>query len=421
MSFLKTIEDYLRSGETSSRDLGLEIEHFIIDENGDQIPFDVISPLILEIGNRLNAKIHYMDGYPVGYYTGKYSTSLEPSCQFEISIDPYNDLDTIREIYEDFRNTWAPEFSKRGYRFLTKGNLPKVETGVITPDEIPLSPKKRYRYMDNFFQTSGKYGRYMMRASASAQISVDYRSEEDMARKLRVLSKISPVLAIAMENKTDEDSTINGNEGQKHLLRIQEWDDLDPSRTGFISGSVEEGFTYKKAAEVIYNTPLILLTDEGETTEVKEKTAKDLVENGTIKEEILSEDRKIKLAEHFMSMGFFHFRVKKYIEIRVADSAEIDKALGYVALIKGLMYNDENLNLLDEELKGIKEPKTIQAAFDSIKTDGLKAKIYYGRTAEEWLEYLLEISEKALSEKDKEYLKNVRTSGDNIEGKALRQ
>ena len=418
MSFLKTIEEYLRSGETSSKDLGLEIEHFILDKNGDQIPFDVISPLILEIGNKLNAKIHYMDGYPVGYYTGKYSTSLEPSCQFEISIDPFNDLDTIKEIYEDFRNTWDPVFEKLGYRFETKGNLPKVESGEITPDQIPLSPKKRYKYMDRFFQTSGRYGRYMMRASASAQVSIDYRNEEDMARKLRVLSKISPVLAIAMENKTDEDATFTG---KKHLLRIQEWDDLDPSRTGFIKGSIEEGFTYKKAAEQIYTTPLILLTDEGETTEVREKTAKDLIENGTIKEDELTEDRKVRLSEHFMSMGFFHLRVKKYIEVRIADSVNINKALGYVALLKGLIYNDENLSSLDQELISITNAKTIQAAFDAIKADGLKANIYYGRTAKDWLEYLLEKSEKTLSAKDKEYLKNVRTSGDNIEGQALRQ
>lgn len=416
MSFLKKIESYIRSGESASQDLGLEIEHFIIDKNGDQIPFDVISPMILEIGNKLGAKIHYMDGYPVGYYTGEYSTSLEPSCQFEISIDPYNDLDRIREIYNDFISTWEPEFTKRGYRFVTKGNLPKVETGEIPPDKIPLSPKKRYKYMDRFFQTSGRYGRYMMRASASTQISVDYKSEEDMARKLRVLSKISPILAIAMENKSVEDSTIAGNEGKKHLLRIQEWDDLDPSRTGFIKGSVEDGFSYSKAADQIYNTPLILLTDEGETKEVKEKTARDLVESGSLDEEGMTEERRTRLIEHFMSMGFFHFRVKKYIEIRVADSVNINKALGYVALIKGLIYNEENLLNLDSELKSVNGPETVRNAFEAIKTDGLKANIYYGRKAEEWLEYLLEISGKVLSVKDKEYLKNVRTSGDYIEG-----
>ncbi|HBZ02824.1 MAG TPA: hypothetical protein DEO83_03330, partial [Lachnospiraceae bacterium] len=87
---------------------------------------------------------------------------------------------------------------------------------------------------------SGKYGKYMMRASASAQVSVDYKSEEDMVRKLSVLQKISPILMILMENKAEEDSTLPGVTDKKHLLRIQEWDDLDPDRTGFVPHSLSE-------------------------------------------------------------------------------------------------------------------------------------------------------------------------------------
>lgn len=153
-----------------------------------------------------------MDSYPVGYYTGEYSTSLEPSCQFEISINPYDDLETIGSIYKEFRSLWEPIFEEKGYHFEVKGNLPLVELGEITPDDIPLSPKKRYKYMDAYFKRSGKYGKYMMRASASAQVSVDYSSEEDMVRKLNVLQKISPLLMLLMENKTDESSTLKGLE-----------------------------------------------------------------------------------------------------------------------------------------------------------------------------------------------------------------
>ena len=275
MSFLKSISEYIKSGESAGKDLGLEIEHFIIDENGDQIGFDEISPLIEKVGNEIGAKIHYMDGYPVGYYTGEYSTSLEPSCQFEISIDPYSDLDEIKGVYQKFRSLWDPIFAERGYHFETKGNLPNVETGVYMPDSIPLSPKKRYQFMNQYFESSGKYGKYMMRASASTQISVDYSSEEDMILKLRLLEKISPILMILMENKTSNDSTLPGK-SETHLLRIQEWDDLDPDRTGFVPYSLDEDFGYEKMAEVIYNTPLILLSDEGNTTGVGNKSAKNL-------------------------------------------------------------------------------------------------------------------------------------------------
>ena len=190
MGFKEEIAAYIKSGESESQNLGLEIEHFVVDNNGDQMGFHEISALIDKVGRSLGAEIIYMDGFPVGYYTGEYSTSLEPSCQFEISINPYSDLDTIKSIYDDFIKLWAPIFEAEGYHFETKENLPKVELGKIKPEDIPLSPKKRYKYMDSYFKSSGKYGKYMMRASASAQISIDYSSEEDMIRKLSLLQKI---------------------------------------------------------------------------------------------------------------------------------------------------------------------------------------------------------------------------------------
>ncbi|SNU07963.1 glutamate--cysteine ligase [Lachnospiraceae bacterium] len=409
MSFLEDISEYIRSGESESQDLGLEIEHFIINDEGVQMEFHEISNLINQVGRKLGAEIIYMDSYPVGYYTGEYSTSLEPACQFEISINPYSDIDTINSIYQEFRALWEPIFEERGYHFETKGNLPLVETGVITPDDIPLSPKKRYKYMDEYFKRSGRYGKYMMRASASAQVSIDYSSEEDMIKKLNVLQKISPILMIMMENKTDEDSTLPGLEDKPHLFRIQEWDDLDPDRTGFVPQSLDADFGYDRMAEVVYHTPLILLTDNGETVNVGHQNAEELVNNHIIYTDDLGEERRKKLIEHFMSMGFFHFRVKKYIEVRVADSVPIDKALGYVALLKGLVYSEENLDRLESELESVDSLQEIQDAVEEIERYGLDAVIYDERTAEDWADYLIELAGSSLSKHDREYLKNVRT------------
>ena len=76
MTMLRDMASYMKSGESPDHNLGLEIEHFIVNEKGNQIGFDEISGLIRDIGNQIGAEIHYMDGYPVGYYTGEYSTSL---------------------------------------------------------------------------------------------------------------------------------------------------------------------------------------------------------------------------------------------------------------------------------------------------------------------------------------------------------
>ena len=407
MSIKESVKRYIRDGESVSQDLGLEIEHFVVNDAGVQIEFHEVSSIIEKMAGILNAKIIYMDGYPVGYVTDDYSITLEPACQFEISINPYSDIETIKSIYEDFVTLWTPVLKARGYHLETKGNLPLVEQGVIDPDDIALSPKKRYKYMDSYFRHSGRYGKYMMRASASTQVSVDFRSEEDMARKLNILQKISPVLMIAMENKTDPDSTLKEHPDKPHLFRIQEWDDLDPSRTGFYPHSLEDGFGYDSVADTILHTPLILLTDDGVTTDVGSETAEELFARGLIREETLDITRERSLIEHFISMGFFHYRVKKYIEIRVADSVPLDRALGYVAILKGIVYSDDNLSALENELADVDTAEKIQQAVEDIERDGYNA-VVYGRKATEWAAHLYELALDKLPDTDKEYLENVR-------------
>lgn len=408
MDLKTSVAEYIRQGETDSRDLGLEIEHFVLNDKGMPMDFHEISDLIREVAEKIGAELIFMDGFPVGYQTDEYVITLEPSCQFEISISPYSDLDRIRIIYESFLNLWTPIFSERGYHFETKGNMPLVEKGIVDPDDIPLSPKKRYKYMDAYFRNSGRYGKYMMRASASTQVSVDFRSEEDLVRKLNILQKISPILMMIMESKTDPASVLKGHEDRPHLLRIQEWDDLDPDRTGFFPGSFDTDFGYEKAADVIGHTPLILLTDNGETNDVSSKNALDLIAEGTIDTDSLDDVRKRRLIEHFISMGFFHFRIKRYIEIRVADSVSIERALGYVALLKGIVYSDDNLLQLDRELTGIDSADRIQVAVEEVEKNGLDAVIYDGKTVLQWAEHLIELAGNELCNKDKEYLKNVR-------------
>ena len=407
MSILQDIYDYIKTGETDTENFGLEIEHFILDEDGNQIGFDEITPLIERIGQEITAEIIYVDGFSVGYVNEKYSVSLEPSCQFEISINPYSSLAVIESVYREFLELWEPVFRERGYSIVTSGNLPSVEQGKVHPDEITLTPKKRYQYMDAYFRQSGKYGKYMMRASASTQVSVDYSSESDLVRKLRVLQKISPVLMLMMENKTVAGSTLPDVPDKPHLFRIQEWDDLDPDRTGFFPHSMEADFGYEQIANVVYHTPLILLTDNDITSYVGNKNAEDLLNEGVIVEEELDQTRRKNLTEHFLSMGFFHFRIKKYIEIRVADSVPINKALGYVALLKGIVYSDQNLDLLEEELSDIDTIDKIQDAVIKIEKDGHDAVIYHNITAAQWAARLVQISSEAISEQERKYLAYV--------------
>lgn len=408
MTIREDIVEYLRLGEKKSKNLGVEIEHFVVDSNGIQIGFDEVTGLIDDVVSKHNYKPFITEGHVVGYDTGEYTVTLEPSCQFEVSIYPKNDLEDIKDIYNKFYNEWNTIFEERDFRIITNGNLPAVEEGKIIPDDIPLSSKLRYKYMNQYFEKRGKYGKYMMRASGSTQISIDYSSEEDMIVKTRVLEKISPILMILMENKVKEDSHLPGEEDKTHLLRTQEWENLDDARTGYFPKSFDPDFGYESIADVILNTPLILLNDKGITTYVEDKTAIDLINEGTLDYDICDEKTKTELIEHFISMGFFHYRIKRYIEIRVADAVPIDKALAYAALIKGLMYNDDSIRELDQRLKRVTQIDQINDATQEIEKYGFDAVIYDNKTAQEWSNEIVDIAAKVVDDNERRYLEIFR-------------
>ena len=76
MSVKEFIVDYIRSGETKGQNLGLEVEHFVVNDKGFPIGLEEVTGLIKEIAAKINTELIYMDGYPVGYYVPGYSVTL---------------------------------------------------------------------------------------------------------------------------------------------------------------------------------------------------------------------------------------------------------------------------------------------------------------------------------------------------------
>ena len=84
----------------------------------------------------------------------------------------------------------------------------------------------------------------------------------------------------------------------------------------------------------------------------------------------------------------------------------VETALGYVALLKGLVYSQENLDYLDGELETVDSLHLIQEAVEAIERDGNDARIY-GRPVSDWIDMLMTLAGRALDDRDKEYLENV--------------
>ena len=381
MSKIKSLVNYIESGATDQKRVGLELEHFICNEEYEMISYPEMAECLEEICEKAGGEAFRLDDRIYGIFCMDYNISIEPACQLEISIYPKESPEEIREIYEDFRTVVEPIFVSRGYRLMESGVFPLVENGDMSPGDLNLIPKDRYQRMDEHFKATGNHGRYMMRATASTQVCVDFSSEEDAMKKLRVLQKLSPILSLIAENKSGIGT---GKEWKKHLLRNQIWRDVDPVRCGYLEGSISTGYSFEKYATYLNSHSDILFREDG----------------------LPEEELDVANIEHLISVYFPMVRLKKYLEFRAADSMPIARAIGFAMLIKKLMYETDVLEALDERLGYIETVEDIYAAEDEIFERGFHA-VVYDKHVMEWMKELFSAALGCASEEEKEYLKKA--------------
>lgn len=394
MKNINKICEFFKEGMSRKQMLGVELEHFVCDENYNMISYEELCKAMRKAEQISKGRLIYDEGQIIGMACDRYGLSLEPAGQLEISIFPTAHVSEIDEVYGSFQRDWETILEGTGFRLLEAGVHPLVQNGEKDPEEFPLIPKKRYEYMDAYFRNTGERGRYMMRATASTQVSVDYSSEADAMRKLRILTKISPLFSLWMENHTGLGIDTDFH---PHLLRTQIWNDVDSDRCGFLEGSLEEDYSFEGYAKALYEKPMIFLKDQGEEVYVGTQSAKDLCK-----------ERSFTFVEHMLSMFFPHIRLKKYLEIRVADSVSKNRMLGYAALIKGLLYSDENLKQLEEKLEKIRAISQVKEAEKAIMEQGYYADVY-GKLAVEWIYDFYEMAKKGLPMEEQIYLKGILT------------
>lgn len=371
------IRKYIEEGCTDSKNLGLELEHFVCDKNYNIIPYAELAECLEELCDILGAKKYVEDGDILGIIAEQYTMSLEPGRQLEISISPQNDVQRIVAIYDEFREIMDAILEKRGYALLEKGVHPLVENGTLDPANIDLIPKKRYDMMNQRFEHTGKLGKYMMRGTAATQVSIDYKDMEDAMKKMRVFERLSPILSLMTENKSNIGL---GKIWDKHLIRNQIWNDVDGSRCGYLAMADRGQDLFTNYANYIMTAPCILMQKGESVIDTQLMTGQEYYSDNELND--------IGEIEHLLSMFFPTVRLKRYIEIRMADSMPITKAVGYAVMIRCIAYNAVLLDELDAMLEDITTVEGILQAEEAIAQYGYKAQVY-GRPVLEWIDYLL--------------------------------
>lgn len=403
------IAEELRSGAKKEKRLGIELEHLIYDAEYRVIPYETMAACLRTLAAAGNGTCYEEDGCLLGVWFEHYALSLEPGCQLEISIEPLSDIARIGEIYASFRAAADPVFAAAGYMLYTEPVLPSVAADPHALDRIGLLPKERYQVMDAHFQTSGSRGREMMRASASTQISVDFSSEEDALRKLRLLQRLTPFLMLLMEQRSGSSTDAFP---YPHLLRAQIWQDVDPVRCGYLPQSLSDDYSFADYAAYVYEQDSILIKKDGALMPTGGSTPSELYA-----EHPLSAEE----TDYLLSMYFPHVRLKHYIEYRIADSMPIGDVLAYAALIGRMMYEESVRERLERLLAPFRSVDALRQAENAIVRDGWDA-VICRKTALTWIADIYDIVTDGVSADEavrlrsllplcyfeQEYVKNIR-------------
>lgn len=382
---VQRVVSYFKSGCKAKNELqiGIEVEHFVLNSQMESISYEEIAKVIKEMMTDTDT-LFEEEGALLGYYNDDFSISLEPAAQLEISIMPQKDMKKLEEILTDFYEAYGKKLEAIGYHMETWGYHPAKKA-----EQLSLIPKKRYEFMDRYFQKSGKHGRNMMRATASTQVSIDFISEQDFVEKYRLLVALIPILSLI----TDNAKIYEGQPYQGHLIRTMIWKDVDPIRCQIQENCFEDDFGFESYARDILNKPLILVKENQETVFTEEKTALEYYQERQLQEDEI---------EHIVSMFFPDIRLKKYLEIRMADSLPQELAIAYAQLIWGIFYHKKVQRALQNSLE-VKTIREIDEAKDSLMEKGYEGMVY-GKPVREVIRALFDMVLEELDESDRERL-----------------
>lgn len=337
---------------------GLEAEHIIVYQATKKaVPYfgeDGVCALLHQLSEVFSQE-YWIDGHLLGLYNDEAAISLEPGSQLELSVTAAESITEIAEIYDKYYQLITRILKKKNQQLISEGYQP-----ASLAAEIELLPKCRYTFMDEHFTRTGNRGINMMRGTASCQVILDYTSEQDFIDKYRSAAVLSPLLALLSSNSP----VFEGNTNENPLIRTEIWRNVDPARCGIPSETFSADFSFRKYAEYIIGQDAIFEVENGVSNESKRKVSEILSEKPHWDEDYLL----------YLSLAFPDIRLRQYIEIRIADSMSAADTFAYMALIKGLFLDMNELNKwLDKFPQSI---EAIKEAQDAIMKDDLNAFVY---------------------------------------------
>ena len=316
--------------------------------------------------------------------TGGGAISLEPGGQFELSGAPVEDVhQTCSELMAHLaqvKQIAAP----LGIGFLGLGMTPNWSRA-----EIPVMPKGRYRIMTAYMPKVGGHGLDMMYRTCTVQTNLDFASEADMVKKIRVGLALQPVATAIFANSPFTQGAPNGFLS----FRSEIWRDTDPDRTGMLPWAFEPGMGFERYVDYALDVPMYFVK-RGETyIDVAGQSFRDLMQGRLAA--LPGEHATISDWANHVSTIFPEVRLKRYLEMRGADGGPWRRLPALPAYWVGLLYDDVALDAAWDLVKGW-SAQARQALRDDVPKLGFAARIA-GRSVLDLAKATLALAEEGLA------------------------
>ena len=264
--------------------------------------------------------------------TGGGAISLEPGGQFELSGAP---VETVHQTCSELMAHLAQV--KEVARPLGIGFLGLGMTPTWSRAQIPMMPKGRYRIMTAYMPKVGKLGLDMMYRTCTVQTNIDYSSEADMVKKLRVSLALQPVATAIFANSPFTEGKPNGFLS----FRSEIWRDTDPNRSGMLPWAFEPGMGFERYVDYALGVPMYFVKRGERYVDVAGQSFRDLMAGRL--EGLPGEHATISDWANHVSTIFPEVRLKRYLEMRGADGGPWRRLPALPAYWVGILYDDDSL------------------------------------------------------------------------------
>ena len=322
------------------------------------------------------------------------SISLEPGGQFELSGAPLEHLhQTCSEVGVHLTQL-RDVAGNLGIAFLGLGASPKWSL-----EEVPIMPKGRYKIMRDYMPKVGRLGRQMMFRSCTVQTNLDFTSEADMRKKMRVSLALQPIATALFANSPFMEGRPNGFLS----YRAHIWTDTDPDRTGMLPFVFDEGFGFEQYVDYALDVPMYFAYRNGKYIDCAGMSFRDFLAGKL--PALPGELPTMKDWEDHLTTIFPEVRLKTYIEQRGADAGPWSRLCALPALWAGIFYCDAALEAAWSLVKSW-TAEDREALRRSVPVLGLKAPIR-GMVARDVAQQALAIARQGLKSRAK-----LNSSGD---------